>query len=299
VTSTGIISPTPTTIPQSTAPGQVISPGENCTVPVELTQDFEGLWKNYKEALSNNDTQKAEAFKAKISEIEKRISETKGQCMKTIVSERVEAKEVVTYYKEKVTEVMTQEQDIDLQITQLKGLRIEIDNMIAELIKKKDQLNASEVSGVVDEIKVRQNTIQTGSATVTTTTAKVMTQINNKNVEVKPTAIGVEIKDENNTVTSSNLTIKANKVEISDIVIQTTPSAAVKTAKMQNTKTINLTVENGAPIYTMTGDENRKLLWIIPVTMEKQVKIDTSTGAVINEEKPWWSALTSEDTGSQ
>jgi hypothetical protein len=300
VTSTGIISPTSTTTPQptepSTAPGQAVSSGENCTVPVELTQEFEGLWKNYKEAIANNDTQKAEAFKSKISEIEKKLSETKGQCVKTIVTEKTGAKDVVSYYKNKVTEVLTQEGDTDSQIIQLKDLRNEIDKLIVDLINKNNKMNASEVSGVVDEIKMRRNAIQAGNSTISTTTATISTQINKQNIDVKPSETGVTITDGAVSVDVPELSIKENKINMADKVVQVAPSEVMAKAKMQKTKQLNMSVENGTPVYDIKGDENRKLLWVIPVTMEKQVKVDATNGNVIKEEKPWWSGLTSEST---
>jgi hypothetical protein len=283
--------PVPTS---ATAPGQAISPGENCTVPVELTQEFEGLWKNYKEAMANNDTEKAASIKQKISEIEQKLSITKGQCVKTIVSQRVNTNDVVNYYKQQVTEIMTGETDTDLQIEQLKSLRGEIDKLITELISKNKRLNASDVSGIVDEIKVKPRMIQAGNSTLATTEAKITTQINKRDVEINPSSTGVIIKEGNITLDSTELTISDNKVSINGTEINIAPSAVALKAKIQNMKTLNLTSENGTPIYGITGDENRKLLWIIPVTIEKQVTIDAVTGDIVKEDRPWWAILTSE-----
>jgi len=276
------------------APGQTIKPGEECTVPVELTQEFEGLWKGYNEALANNDTTKAEEMKTVISTIEQKISSTKGQCVKTIVSDNVGTRDVAGYYKQKVTEVMAPGMDTDSQITQLKILRNEIDNMIMELLNKKNKLNASDVSGVVDEIKMKHNSIQAGNSTISTTTATISTQINNQNIEVQPSETGVTMTDGTTVVSIPELSIRANKISIADQVIQVAPSAVMVRAKMQNQKQLNMSVENGTPIYNIKGDENRNFLWVVPVTMEKQVKIDATNGNVLSEEKPWWSGLTSE-----
>jgi len=278
----------------ATAPGQSIRPGENCTVPVELTQEFEGQWKNYKEALANNDTEKADTIKQKISEIEQKLSITKGQCVKTIVSQRANTSDVVNYYKQQVTEIMTEETDTDAQIGQLKNLRNEIDKLITELISKNKQLNAGDVSDVVDEIRVKARMIQAGNSTIATTEAKISTQINKHNVEVNPSSAGVKIKEGNITLDSVELTIKNNKISINGTEVKILPSAVASSARIQNMKSLNLTTLNGAPVYGIIGDENRKLLWILPVTIEKNSIVDAVTGEIIKEEGPWWKFLTFE-----
>jgi len=95
------------------------------------------------------------------------------------------------------------------------------------------------------------------------------------------------------TVASPELSIKNNKIEINGTEIKILPSAVAAKAKIKIAKELNLSVEAGSLVYNVKGDENRKLFWIIPVTIEKQVQVDASTGDIIKEEKPWWSALTS------
>lgn len=276
----------------ASAPGQVIKPGENCTVPVELTQEFEGLWKTYNAALAANQTENAGEIKIKITAIEEKISAAKGQCVKTIVTEKAGARDVAAYYTEKVTQIMTEEKDIDAQIDQLKQLRTEIDDMIANLIKKKNQLNASEVAGIIDEIKISPRQIQAGTSVIETTNTTILTQIGNKQIEIKPSETGVTMKEENITIDAPNISIKDNKIEIADKEVTIAPSSVLEKTRITKTKELNLSTENNTPVYNVKGDENRKLLWLIPITMEKKVKIDASTENVITEEKPWWSALT-------
>jgi len=277
---------------QSTVPGQAIKPGENCTVPVELTQQFEGQWKNYKEAIASNDTEKAEEIKTKIAEIEKKLSETKGQCVKTIVTENAGAGDVVSYYKEKVTAIMTQESDTDAQIDQLKQLRGDIDQLIMNLIKTKNTLNASEVSTIMKEIRIKPKEIQAGDSSIETTTASITTQIGQIGIMVRPSDTDVTITEGNVTASAQEVSIEENKLKVGGIEIKISPSAVMAKAAMDRSTELNLSVEKNASVYNIKGEEDRKLLWLIKTKIEKQVKIDASSGDIIEEKGPWWAFLT-------
>jgi predicted DsbA family dithiol-disulfide isomerase len=277
---------------QTTVPGQAIRPGENCTVPVELTQQFEGLWKNYKEAIASNDTKTAEEIKTKIAEIEKKLSEAKGQCVKTIVTENAGAGDVVSYYKEKVTAIMTQEQNTDAQISQLKQLKEEIDNLIIDLIKRKSRFNASEVSTLVKEIKVSPTEIMAGTATVATANASITTQIMKKDIEVRQYENKLAIHEGNVTANVAEVSIEDNKVKVGGVEVKVSPAEAVSKANVKSSAEINLTTENSKLIYNVKGTEKRNLLMVIPVTIETATKIDAENGSITNEQKPWWTFLT-------
>ncbi len=55
---------------------------------------------------------------------------------------------------------------------------------------------------------------------------------------------------------------------------------------------IELKVDNGRPVYAVQGEENAKLLLIIPIKEHVTAHIDAENGAVINVQRPWYSFLT-------
>ena len=264
-----------------------------CTVPVELTQEFEGQWKKYNTAIENNDTETAIATKAKIAEIEQKLSSTKGQCVKTIVSVKAETSDVVSYYKEKLTETLSTTGDVDTQIASLKQLRTEIDNTIADLIRKKSEFNASDATGLVDEIKVKKNEIVTGSVSIANPTASINTEVNRKEIKVKSTSTGASINDGNISVATSEATVSNNKLMVGSNEVKVAPSEVSGKTNMI-VKQMTMATENGKAVYSAKGTEKRNLFAVLPVEIEKKVKVNAANGDIISEDKPWWSFLTTE-----
>jgi hypothetical protein len=270
----------------------VTAAGE-CAVPVELTQEFEGQWKSYNTAIANNDTEKAIAVKAKIAEIERKLSSTKGQCVKTTVSSKAETSDVVSYYKGKLTETLSTTGDVDTQITALKQLRTEIDSTIADLIKKKSEFNASDAAGLVDTITVKKNEIMAGSVSIANPTASINTAVNSKEVKVKSTSTGASINEGNISVATSEVTVSDNRMMVGNNEVKVAPSEVGGKTNMA-VKQMTMTTENGNAVYNANGTEKRKLFAVLPVEIEKSVKVDAGTGNVISENRPWWSFLTTE-----
>ncbi len=54
---------------------------------------------------------------------------------------------------------------------------------------------------------------------------------------------------------------------------------------------IELKEELQKPVYSVIGAKKSKLLFIVPVSVEIETKIDAETGGVISVNKPWWSFL--------
>ena len=287
--------PVPTTLtkPSGGVGTTAVTVTGECTVPVELTQEFEGQWKKYNTAIANNDTETAIAVKAKIAEIEQKLSSTKGQCVKTIVSSKAETSDVVSYYKEKLTETLSTTGDVDTQIASLKQLRTEIDNTIADLIKKKSEFNASDATGLVDEIKVKKNEIVAGSVSIANPTASINTQVNSKEVKVKSTSTGASINEGSISVATSEITVSDNKLMVGSNEVKVAPSEISGKTNMA-VKSMTMATEDGKAVYSANGTEKRNLLAVIPVTIDKTVKVDAGNGNVISEDKPWWSFLTTE-----
>ena len=73
------------------------------------------------------------------------------------------------------------------------------------------------------------------------------------------------------------------------------PEDAIKKAKdVAETPEIikvELKAEDEKPIYSIKGTKKAKILFLIPVTLEIETKIDATTGNIESVKKPWWSFL--------
>jgi len=62
-------------------------------------------------------------------------------------------------------------------------------------------------------------------------------------------------------------------------------------AETPEIKKVELKIESEKLIYSIKGIKQAKLLFIIPVSMEIETKVDAETRDVISVNKPWWSFL--------
>ena len=85
------------------------------------------------------------------------------------------------------------------------------------------------------------------------------------------------------------------KTSIGDKPINILPGDAIKVSGTPNKAEVNeieLKEELQKPIYQIKGSKQTKLLFIIPISMKVETKVDAELGNVISVEKPWWSFLT-------
>lgn len=64
-----------------------------------------------------------------------------------------------------------------------------------------------------------------------------------------------------------------------------------ETPSKEVVKKIELKEESQKPIYSVKGIKQARLLFLIPVSMEVETKVDAEIGNVISVNKPWWSFL--------
>ena len=117
-------------------------------------------------------------------------------------------REIADYYQSRIAEIATKEVEIERRIAILQELRNEIDRLIEELIKSKDKINTREVSGLVTKIEVRPGELRMDKAVVKTITKSVLTRINNRDLEIKPTRTGVILQDGTIQVRAAALSIE-------------------------------------------------------------------------------------------
>lgn len=99
------------------------------------------------------------------------------------------------------------------------------------------------------------------------------------------------------------IAITKKKIEIKDSNLYLETSAGLKQVKIlpkqasiafseiTEVKEIELKQEAAKPVYAVKGTKKAKLLFIFPVTVKIETKIDAENGEIIAVKKPWWSFL--------
>ncbi|MFC1901031.1 hypothetical protein ACFLYN_05505 [Chloroflexota bacterium] len=229
-----------------------------------------------------------------------RTSTATGISKVTISAKPVTAEsgiEISDYYKRRIAEIATEETDINKQVAVLKELRDEIDRLIEGLIKSKDSINTKDVKGLVEKIQVTPGQVRMDKVTVATTNKRVMARIGDRDLEIQPTSGQVMLNDGNLEVKAKELSIENEALRVGNVEVKLMPSAALQNVRA-TPKEMELAEEDSKPVYKIKTDENRKLLGMIPIKLEKTTTVDASnTNAnVIKEQRPWWAFLT---TGTQ
>ena len=215
----------------------------------------------------------------------------------TVVSKPVVAvsgDEITDYYKLMIGNIMTKEANTEERIAELKELRNEIDQLIAELIKGKDVIRIEEVKNLVTEIRVSPNEIKADNVIVKTSGKKVMMELNGNDLEIKPTQTQVVIKDGTLEIKALELTIENETLKVGNSEVKFTAGDVVKKIEVEpkEIREIELIEENAKAVYKIKTEESRKLLGFIQVEVETDLTIDAAEAKVVEESVPWWVALT-------
>lgn len=73
--------------------------------------------------------------------------------------------------------------------------------------------------------------------------------------------------------------------------IKKSPAEAYKFLGLDKAQEIILGEENQTPTYFVKGLKQGKLLFIFPVEMKKEAKVNAETGSIISVKAPWWDLL--------
>jgi uncharacterized membrane protein YkoI len=203
------------------------------------------------------------------------------------------AVEITDYFRFRIAEIMTEDVDVDEQIENLKKLRSEIDRLIEELIKSKDEIRAEEVRGLVEVIEVRPGEVQMDKVVVKTVDKRVVARVNDKDVEIKPMETQVVIHDENLIIKAPELIIENEVLRTANAEINLMPSTIIERIKIEP-EDIELREENNKAVYRIRIHERRKLFGLIPLTVENTLTVDAENTEVdiTKEERPWWAFFT-------
>ena len=221
-----------------------------------------------------------------------------GQANAAAVSENAKpvavdsGREIDVYYRSKIQEV-TAAGNVSKQIEGLKKLRREIDGLIENLIKSKKEIEVAEIGGIVSDIKVAPGKITADNIAINTTDKKMLIDVGTKKLSIEPTKTQVIINDGGLEVKSSGVSIKDNILTVGNSEVKLAPSEVARKLNI-TPKDVNLKEENSKAVYMIKVDEDRKLIWVIPVKIEKTLEADAGNGDILKESSPWWIFLTTE-----
>lgn len=82
-------------------------------------------------------------------------------------------------------------------------------------------------------------------------------------------------------------------VEVNDVKseVNILPDTVLEKAKTEVSSIESIEIKSGSSVYSVKGFRDARILWIFPVKLNMEIKIDTATGQIKEIEKPWWSFL--------
>ena len=240
-----------------------------------------------------------EDVKRILSELQTGLERIRLQCEENIVVTEEppvvvdSGKELASYYKSRIEKIISSS-NLDDQITQLKDLRQEIDNLLVDLIKSKKVIGAAEIGGFAKEIKISPGEIKADNAIVKTSDKRILVDIGTKQISITPTEGKVLIMDKDLEVQTDDVSVENNTLRVENFEVKLTPGDAIDKLNI-TPKSMELTSENSKAVYKIKIDEARKLFGIFSVKMEKLLTADASgtETSILNEDLPWWALFTS------
>lgn len=92
-------------------------------------------------------------------------------------------------------------------------------------------------------------------------------------------------------IEESSLLMKTSAGKKSINILPEDAVVASETPNIDSVKEIELREELQIPIYSIKGVKQKRILSLIPVSVEVETKVSAETGRVISVKKPWWSFL--------
>jgi hypothetical protein len=121
--------------------------------------------------------------------------------------------------------------------------------------------------------------------------------INNQEVSIESTPEGISTITVGSSSVETNLPVSRSsskvyvETSIGKKLIKILPDDAIKTSGIEDVKEITIIEEQGKAVYLISGTNNGKLFFIIPVSEDVAQEIDTGAGNVVLIKKPWWAFL--------
>ena len=187
---------------------------------------------------------------------------------------------------------MAKDIDAKERIRELKELRNEIDKLIEELIKSRDEIKIDDVDELVTKIKVKPTKIEADDVIVSTTEKDIIAKVNDKELKIRPAKTHVIILDKALEVNAPEVSIENDTIKVGNSEVGLTPGDVIRKIKVEPKK-IELKEENDKAVYKIATEEKRKLFGFIPVNVRQDLTVDANEASIIRKEMPWWAVLTS------
>jgi len=198
------------------------------------------------------------------------------------------ASEVSSYYRQSVSDALNYD-SVDDQIKALKEIQLEIDKLIARLLKEKEKIEFDELKEFGREIRVKPKVIEVGSQRVEAE-KQIEARVGNDTVTVSTSEQGVELKTNNQEVkVMKELVVSEEGLKLNDKVVKVSPNV-ISTA-LPELKEVELDEQNNKPVYKAKVKNVRNLFFVLPIETEETVVVDAGSGVVESYEAPWWSFL--------
>ncbi len=204
------------------------------------------------------------------------------------IEEETEPSSIATYYQAKMDTILSKEDSIDGQIRSLKTLRERIDEMIRQLLEKKESIEADDFSGLVEKFRVRPKEIIADEVGIEAENKEITKTIDDKDIRIKALKEKVMLKVDDVEVEASDVEL-SDKIKIEDMELKALPDKIKERVKTRIRRVV-LLKEKDRLKYQIKTQEKRKILGLIDAEAEKEIELDASSeeAEIIKEEKPWW-----------
>ncbi|GIU69424.1 MAG: hypothetical protein KatS3mg002_0660 [Candidatus Woesearchaeota archaeon] len=282
-------------------PGNVdVVPGSvraACEIPDALLKELESLYKQYDDLQKSMQPsqQQLEDIKKKIDSLENRLIVLRARCNKLPVDNSTNISQISQYYAGRLSELVSS--DPSLNIERLKELRSEIDETIKDLIAQRRQVRLKEISELVDNVRVTPNSVGVGNSFIESKGVSIETEVDGSVVSVSSQGDHVLINQDGLSVSTNEVVVSEQGLSVGESEI-ITPGRLLQVKTLQRNKDrireLSLVNIENRMVYNARVDAKKKVLGIIPATARQEVVVDASTGEIIKEDKPWWSAISTD-----
>lgn len=204
------------------------------------------------------------------------------------------AQELQHYYKTRIAVITNKEEgDANQQFKELKDLHQEIDELIARLLRSQQEIETSDLAGLVAIVKIRPGVVEADGVTVEVSDSKFRATIKDTPIVVKQIDNKVVIEAEELSVDAPEVTVESGRVTVTGKEIKLTPKEAVEKSGGEAVGMILQTFDD-ALVYEVNTRELRKLFGFIPIKVTKRVRVEAQNGEIVRVDLPWYSFLTTQ-----
>jgi|GEM_PF-3811936 len=208
------------------------------------------------------------------------------------------AGDVSDYYKQKMQEILQKDNNIDAQITSLKRLSGEINSLVASLLEQKSRiaLNEEGMKELVKSVRITPTKVSTGDVEVEAKGKIIEARTSaRKAVEVEAKEGKVVLRDNGVEAEAKEISVTSDTISVGGADVKITPSDAAKKVNAVSKKISIAADKDNKAQYNVQAQTKARIMGVLPVTLNRTVEIDSQTGNIISDIKPWWSIVTIED----